>query len=220
MKLSVEWVIHINLLNDVSPPDGFAFDEYWESAKQFFLLKFFESCCFSFSWSLISMFAHKVMWTRKSEPHFSHSKAELVLLEKYLVQTGFWMRWWKYFPLEDFCFANHSSDILDETGDIHCFVHNAVEAHWHHCFHLNAYLNSNCKMDQRPTFPMLSEVIFHIIASVIRSRPSLPSEFQLPFFACTRPDLGDLTRHDNSAMNFFPKQGDNYVTIQCWIFFL
>ena len=31
-------------------------------------------------------------------------------------------------------------------------------------------------------FPMLSEVIFHTIPSVIRSRPSVPSEFQLPFF--------------------------------------
>lgn len=42
-------------------------------------------------------------------------------------------------------------------------------------------------------FPMLSEVIFHTIPSVIRSRPSVPSEFQLPFFACTWPDTGHLT---------------------------
>ena len=39
-------------------------------------------------------------------------------------------------------------------------------------------------------FPMLSEVIFHTIPSVIHSRPSVPSEFQLPFLHVPGPIQG------------------------------
>ena len=64
-------------------------------------------------------------------------------------------------------------------------------------------------------FPMLSEVIFHTIPSVIRSRPSVPSEFQLPFFACTWPNTGHLTLSLGSLLHFLKQHHVNFCKNGC-----
>ena len=49
------------------------------------------------------------------------------------------------------------------------------------------------KLTIEPTFPMLSEVRFHTIPSIIRSRLYVPSKIQLPFFECTWSHTGHYT---------------------------
>ena len=84
MKLSVECVMQ--QLIESCLPDGFGCDKCGESTKIFFINGWI--LLLPLLRSLFSTIAPTLMCTRKSEPHFSRSKAELVLLEISLVRTG------------------------------------------------------------------------------------------------------------------------------------
>ena len=67
-------------------PDGFGCDKCGESITIFLINGWI--LLLPLLRSLFSTIAPTLMCTRKSEPHFSHSKAELVFLEISLIQTG------------------------------------------------------------------------------------------------------------------------------------
>jgi len=80
------WSVWCIQLIESCLPDGFGCDKCGESIKIFLINGWI--LLLPLLRSLFSTIAPTLMCTRKSEPHFSRSKAELVLLEISLVRTG------------------------------------------------------------------------------------------------------------------------------------